>query len=77
MIRTVKFTIEVEYRDWWNDDIGEWALPTEEQVIDDVSTLIDCFGDETTKVYLNDTIVYNKGDYGLSIDEAVKQIISV
>ena len=57
--RFVRFVIDVEYTDWWDDDNQRWAPPTLDQACRDVRHLIDYLSTENViKVTMNDDIVY-------------------
>jgi arabinogalactan endo-1,4-beta-galactosidase len=57
--RIVKFVFEVEYSDWYNDDLKKWMPPTWEQVYEDAERVIGVFGDDTIKVVVNDEVLYD------------------
>lgn len=56
----VRFTIDVEYGDWWNADIGEWMPPEWWAVKNDASELLNNFCGEVLKLSVNDDILYER-----------------
>lgn len=54
--RVVKFNIEVEYQDWWNDDTKEWMLPSWECVLGDIHSGFN-LGDNALKITANDVVL--------------------
>ncbi len=56
----VRFVIDVEYDDWWNDDEEKWMSPTWEQVCEDINLALGHLGDKTLKVVANDVVFYDE-----------------
>lgn len=56
----VRFTVDVEYGDWFNDDTWEWMPPEWQTVKDDALHLRREFCGEVLKISVNDDILYER-----------------